>query len=44
MKGALRLLEIPLVGEHHRAIDDARNIAKIARIMLPQIGGQAYGS
>jgi inhibitor of KinA sporulation pathway (predicted exonuclease) len=37
MKGALRRLEIPLEGRHHRAIDDARNIAKIARIVLPRL-------
>jgi inhibitor of KinA sporulation pathway (predicted exonuclease) len=37
MKGALRRLDIPLKGEHHRAIDDARNIAKIARVILPRV-------
>ena len=37
MKGALRRLNIPLTGAHHRAIDDARNIAKLARIVLPRI-------
>ena len=37
MKGALRMLEIPLEGTHHRGADDARNIAKIAQILLPQI-------
>jgi 3'-5' exoribonuclease 1 len=30
MKRALAILEIPLEGSHHRGIDDARNIAKIA--------------
>lgn len=29
MGGALRKLQIPLEGTHHRGIDDARNIAKI---------------
>jgi inhibitor of KinA sporulation pathway (predicted exonuclease) len=37
MKGALGMMKIPLEGTHHRAIDDARNIAKIARIILPAI-------
>lgn len=31
MKRALQILGVPLAGTHHRAIDDARNIAKIAR-------------
>ena len=31
----LQILEIPLEGRHHRAIDDARNIAKIAKVLLP---------
>ncbi len=37
MKAALQRLGIPLTGAHHRAIDDARNIAKIARIVLPRM-------
>jgi inhibitor of KinA sporulation pathway (predicted exonuclease) len=37
MKRALQRLEIPLEGRHHRAIDDARNIARIARIVLPGV-------
>jgi 3'-5' exoribonuclease 1 len=37
MKGALGRLNIPLEGQHHRAIDDARNIAKIARVVLPRV-------
>ena len=37
MKQALRTLNIPLDGTHHRGIDDARNLAKIARIILPQL-------
>jgi len=39
MKAALGILGIPLEGQHHRGIDDARNIAKIAHILLPQIDG-----
>jgi inhibitor of KinA sporulation pathway (predicted exonuclease) len=34
MKRALGILGIALEGSHHRAIDDARNIAKIARVYL----------
>jgi 3'-5' exoribonuclease 1 len=34
MKGALELAEIPLVGTHHRGIDDARNIAKLIPYIL----------
>lgn len=37
MKAALSMLQLPLDGTHHRGIDDARNIAKIARVILPQI-------
>lgn len=37
MPAALKLLNLPLEGTHHRGIDDARNIAKIARAILPQI-------
>lgn len=33
MKAALLMLDIPLDGCHHRGIDDARNIAKIFRIL-----------
>lgn len=35
MKRALNILGLQLDGTHHRGIDDARNIAKIARIILP---------
>ncbi|PCI32082.1 MAG: exonuclease [Elusimicrobia bacterium] len=35
---ALEILNIPLSGQHHRGIDDARNIAKIAKIILPYLG------
>jgi inhibitor of KinA sporulation pathway (predicted exonuclease) len=31
LKGALRILEIPFEGTHHRGLDDARNIARILR-------------
>lgn len=34
MAQALERLHMPLEGQHHRAIDDARNIAKIARWLL----------
>jgi inhibitor of KinA sporulation pathway (predicted exonuclease) len=37
MKGALRRMGIPLDGRHHRGIDDARNIAKLAQIILPAL-------
>lgn len=39
MAGALRHLGLPLEGQHHRGIDDARNIARIAQLILPQIIG-----
>lgn len=34
MDGALKTLNLPLEGTHHRGIDDARNIAKILREIL----------
>ena len=37
MSKALRILKIPLQGTHHRGIDDARNIAKIAQVILPKL-------
>lgn len=40
MAAALRYLKLPLEGHYHRGIDDARNIAKIAQIILPQINGE----
>lgn len=40
MKRALQILEIPLEGQHHRGIDDARNIAKIAMTILPLVETQ----
>jgi GrpB-like predicted nucleotidyltransferase (UPF0157 family)/inhibitor of KinA sporulation pathway (predicted exonuclease) len=35
MVQALEILDLPLEGTHHRGIDDARNIAKIAKLILP---------
>jgi 3'-5' exoribonuclease 1 len=35
MDGALRHAGLPLIGFHHRGIDDARNIAALARLVLP---------
>jgi len=37
MDRALRHLGLRLEGTHHRGIDDARNIAQIARVILPQL-------
>jgi 3'-5' exoribonuclease 1 len=37
MKAALRYLNVSLDGRHHRGIDDARNIAKIAQTILPEL-------
>lgn len=37
MAAALRKLQLPLDGTHHRGIDDARNIARIARWLV--LGG-----
>ncbi|WP_118974178.1 3'-5' exonuclease [Taibaiella koreensis] len=36
MKGALDLLGLPLMGTHHRGVDDARNIASILYWCLQQ--------
>lgn len=35
MAGALKHLNLELQGTHHRGIDDARNLARIAQVMLP---------
>jgi len=35
LKAALALLEIPLIGTHHRALNDAKSTAQIARKILP---------
>ena len=37
MKAALEWLRLSLEGTHHRGIDDARNIAKVAQRILPRI-------
>jgi len=37
MAAALRVAGVPLEGTHHRAIDDARNIAKLAVWVLPRL-------
>ena len=37
MAAALRKLDLPLEGTHHRGIDDARNIARIAQKLIPQL-------
>ena len=36
MAGALNVLRLPLEGTHHRGLDDARNISKIAGWMIEQ--------
>lgn len=37
MKEALRVMGLPLQGRHHRGIDDALNIAKLAAWILPRV-------
>ena len=37
MERALAKAGLPLVGTHHRGIDDARNIARLAALVLPQL-------
>lgn len=37
MKGALDLMGLPLIGTHHRGLDDARNIARLAKLILPRL-------
>jgi len=41
MAHALDQLDLPLEGVHHRGIDDARNIARIARHVLPHVARTA---
>ncbi len=41
MHSALARYEIALAGRHHRALDDARNIAALAMRILPRLAGQA---
>ena len=44
MKEALRWMSIPLDGRHHRGIDDARNIAKVACWTLPRASNELLGA
>ena len=44
MARALTQLDLPLEGIHHRGIDDARNIARIAQQVLPHVGGKGLSS
>ncbi len=37
MVRALELLGLPLDGTHHRGIDDARNIARVVRVIAPYL-------
>jgi inhibitor of KinA sporulation pathway (predicted exonuclease) len=37
MSTALKIAGIPLEGTHHRGIDDAKNIAKLAQLILPKM-------
>ena len=37
MDTALKMLKIPLEGLHRRGIDDAKNIAKVAKVLLPEL-------
>lgn len=37
MSSALKHMGFPLDGTHHRGIDDARNIAKLAQMILPRL-------
>ncbi len=37
MVRALELLGLPQEGTHHRGIDDARNIARVVRVIAPQL-------
>lgn len=41
MKEALRFMALPLEGRHHRGIDDARNIARLAMWILPRMARDA---
>ena len=43
MAKALNILDIKLEGTHHRGIDDARNIAKIAVQILPMLEKRGMG-
>ncbi|HNB53944.1 MAG TPA: 3'-5' exonuclease [Anaerolineales bacterium] len=37
MTKALQIAKLPLEGTHHRGADDARNIAKLAGLILPKV-------
>jgi inhibitor of KinA sporulation pathway (predicted exonuclease) len=37
MKKALDILHFPLEGTHHRGIDDAENIARIFKVIYPDL-------
>ncbi len=37
MAGALEIFGLPLLGKHHRGIDDAHNIARMAQIILKSV-------
>ncbi len=43
MAKALRHAKIALEGTHHRGIDDARNIAKLAQLVLPRLEQEQLG-
>ena len=43
MSKALDLARLPLSGQHHRAIDDARNIATLALLLLPMLEADGAG-
>ena len=43
MSKGLELMKLPLAGQHHRAIDDARNIATLAQLVLPRVEASASG-
>lgn len=34
MRQALDKINLPLIGTHHRGIDDAHNIAQIAKVLI----------
>lgn len=40
MRKAMRQLDMPFVGQHHRGIDDARNLARVAQRLLGSKGNK----
>jgi inhibitor of KinA sporulation pathway (predicted exonuclease) len=40
MARALAICGLPLEGRHHRALDDARNITRLAALILPVLGDE----